>query len=491
MDPTERSRRRILHLSAAGVTTSLAGCASAWQDAKDAGAENSDEDEPTGDNWNPTETTTATSSGKPDQPPAYFDSPDYGEFSYWYLAERTEPPTGPKAEYTSPGHFDSTLFQINVEGDTARVTIENANVVRDIDVTLTIRDVNYELQTVDGQLTATDADQFETRTLEFDISGIDLPTGAGSICELTGTDTDSRDDRTVIIKRHQFVGIEYKDGINWINDDELNVRRWREGNRQKWDKPRGVTGNTEYTGLNKRAEPAGHVEYIDTDTERVMFFVTRSPDSEELFGVSCHIDHEPAQKYKTGTSRYQYRYGVKYEGEFATQISHLQEIAQVTHETITKLGITDPRRKLEYLGDFVQMIPYIPQGDDPPPTVVLYDGVGDCSSKAIMMGALLQNDPWNLMPGFIDCEISGTGHWTIGLDVNDLGDTSIDSMFTIAPSDHQIENEGYTDTEYAFFDLTYDSHIGEKTQNVTGSNYYDDADFSHSADRASDTPPDY
>lgn len=223
----------------------------------------------------------------------------------------------------------------------------------------------------------------------------------------------------------------------------------------------------------------------------------------EVYGVSCHIKQEPVERFKAGKwkdgSKWGYRayHDIDYECRYATQISHLQELGRKSANAITKLSITNPRERLEALGDLVQMIPYTyGHYQDPGATIVLYDSAGDCSSKSGLMSAILRNEPWNTMPTFIDCEIGGIGHWTVGLDVDDLGESfNSEHAFTVAPSEEQL-SAGYPDTEYAFFDMTYDSTIGHRTDGVQGVDggpiiIYDEGNFSHRGGLMADEPPDY
>lgn len=182
-----------------------------------------------------------------------------------------------------------------------------------------------------------------------------------------------------------------------------------------------------------------------------------------------------------------------YECRYATDISHLQELGQKTDEAISAIGVNSPLNRLQVLGDMVQMIPYGNNiGDDIPPTIVLHDTVGDCSNKAGLFSGIVQNDPWNHMPSFIDSEISGIRHWTIGIDVSNLGsDFDPSSAFLVEPTDSQ-KNNGYPDTEYAFFDMTYDSFIGERTEGISGPiTIYDVGDFEHQGGTIANEKPDY
>lgn len=473
MDKSRSSRRRLIRVGAIGLATSIAGCSGYLNERDDYSRDPPDERN------NDTETDDPTNE-LPDDPPATFQS-TYGDFTYHDLFVQYEGLPDPSDMANAGAHYDSSLMPIEIlDENTARATIKNVNVTRDIDLTLHIRDANRRWQEVTKTLTATDTDTHETRRIEFDLSDITLPTGAGSICCLLANDTHPGDDLDVHFKNHQFVGIPYKNGVNWVNNENFNYTRWMGDDYAQKTAPRGVRGN-------KRAEPPGHVEFIDTDDERIVFLATRNTINGEVFGVSCHIDHKPAQDYKNGSNTYKYRYGPKYEAHFATEISHFRELADKLDQAITGIGITQSRQRLEVLGDLIQTIPYIPQNLDPSPTVVLYDILGDCSSKSVLMSCILQNDPWDILPGYIDCEINGVGHWTIGLDVNDL---SGDPGFTVATTAEQV-NDGYPDTEYAFFDMTYDSTIGERTSGVEDEIVYDLGDFTHNPGRRANDPPNY
>lgn len=213
--------------------------------------------------------------------------------------------------------------------------------------------------------------------------------------------------------------------------------------------------------------------------------------------TSCDIvwgdcSKDPYYEYINSGRSYHISHGLRYECHYAQQISHLQELGIKTDQAISTIGITNPRKRLEALGDLVQMIPYEIL-NEAPPTVVLSKQKGDCSEKSALMMGILQNDPWNMMPSFIWCGINGNPHAAVGIDVNDIGGGT-DSDFTVAPSDSQLSS-GFTDTEYAFFDMTWDSNIGQRSDGVSG---YDgepiqihaEGDFKFNTDQLG-SPPNY
>lgn len=474
MNKSGQTRRRLLEMGVVGLTTGLAGCNSlpGGEDGYDPETPDTHTDED-GD-----------TNEVPDHP-VHFHAPNK-TFPLLALPQATE---RPDPGDMSVQHQDTTNFSIEVQDEqSATATLEETNVHREIELRLHVRDANRNWQTVSAPLEPTENSDPETREVKFDISAITLPRDAGSICELVGVDPQFDRTHEFVIKRHQFVGVEHKNGVNWVNAENLNHEyRIRQDGVRKHTSPIGVTGDV---NGSKTESPAGYIEHRDYENDRTIFLVTRTPQNGEVFGVSVNIDHEPVRAYKYGNESYQYKYGAVYEGHYATDISHLQELAKITHAAISTIG-NNQYERLEMLGDMVQMIPYVPQGDDPPPTIVLYDHFGDCSSKSILMSCILQNSLWDTMPAFIDCEINGVGHWTIGIDTNDInGDTDTTSMLTLRPSSDQV-SDGFTDTDWAFFDMTYDSSIGERTEGVEHPGMYDEGDFSVRDYRHSDSPPDY
>lgn len=481
MNRPTHTRRRIIHLGALGLTTSLAGCAAdndAQPDDYDANRTPPSEDtEPDGRTG---------------------DLPEAG-LSFKSAAASTEPiyrlPRNegrPDADNIRYSHPDDTNFTITIDDENiATATLEQTQVIRDLELRLYVRDTDGDFKSAETKTLEATGDTFETHEFEFDLSNINLPRDAGSICELVAVDPEYDAETEFSIKRHQFVGVAHKNGVNWVNSDNLNYTyKMLDDGSPQTTSPRGVEG----VNGSKRAEPPGYVETQDGDNERTVFLATRTTQNGEVYGVSCHIEHEPVNRYKNGGERYQWRYGYKYEAHYATEISHFKEIATKTHNAISDIGITATHTRFEALGDLIQMIPYIPQGDDPMPSVILYDHYGDCSSKSILIATIIQNDPWDIEGGgaYIDCEINGTGHWTIGLDVNDLTtDFDADSAFLVRPSEERIQ-DGVPDTKYAFFDMTYDSNIGQRTEGVENVNIYDEGDFSNRTSRhVTNDPPNY
>ena len=254
------------------------------------------------------------------------------------------------------------------------------------------------------------------------------------------------------------------------------------------DRPRGVAGVIGHS--NDR--PAGYIETRDDDEQRTVFLVTHTPDTSELAGVSCHIDHEPVTTYQNGDERRQWQYGYAYETHYATEISHFQELAQKIYDLTTDMGLTQDHDRLTVLGNLIQMIPYVRQPSIPLTSLVLYDHYGDCSSKSILMACILQNNPWNVMPVYIDCEINGVRHFAIGLSVDALGpEFDQNSAYLVSPSEARI-NGGITDTEYAFFEMTSNTPIGVRGDSVENVSIYDQGDFSTRASRhVTNDPPNY
>ncbi|WP_435074700.1 hypothetical protein [Halorubrum sp. HHNYT27] len=477
MNRPGHTRRRLIQISALGLSTGIAGCSdndpgsSARDDYDDSPGEDAAPDGDTNDAPAPALT---------------FNAPNRNYPLYRLpLAEGRPDPSD-----MSVDHPDNTLFTIEVHGEqTATATLEQTQVHRDIELRLYVRDTYGKFKSTTQPLESSGDNTFETYEIEFDISNINLPRGAGSICELVAVDPTFNEDYEFIIKRHQFVGVGHKNGVNWVNSEYLNHTYHTEPDGfRKHDNPRGIGG---IGGGSEISEPAGYVETRDGDNERTVFLVTRTNYNGEIFGVSSHIKHEPINRYQNGSNRYQYRYGQQYEAHHATEISHFQELATKTHTAITDIGVKGSNNRLEVLGDMIQMIPYLRQGTDPMPSVILYEHYGDCSSKSVLMACILQNDPWNVMSAYIDCEINGVGHWTIGIDVDDLGSGfDRDSSFLVAPSD-DLKSSGFPNTSYAFFDMTYDSYIGERTGGVENSFIYDEGDFTHRNNRYANDPPNY
>jgi hypothetical protein len=471
------SRRHFISAGAIGLTTSIAGCS-----INDSGTvEDSDPintDSPPENDTQPD----GPNNELPDDPPASFRAPTI-DYTYHELPVWREDPD--PANLTSINHQDNSIFSIEIQdSSTATATLQQTNVARAINLKLQVRNANGEFQTTPSTtLSPTAENTFEDHVVEFDLSGITLPRGAGSICELVGIDTHPDDDNELIFKRHQFVGIPHKNGVNWINTERVNHSYYREDGSPRHDQPRGVTGRP-------NESPAGHIEHSDGDDERTVFLAARTSVNGEVFGVSAHVEHEPYNRYINGSRTYQRAHGIRYECYYATDISHHQELATKTHDAISGIGITGPRERISALGDLVQMIPYEIQ-HEAGSTVVLYEKAGDCSEKSGLMSGIMQNDPWNMMPAFIDCEIGGTRHFTIGINVDNY-DGSADNDFTVAPTDSQLSN-GFIDTEYAFFDMTYDSDIGERTSGVEGRDggpivLWDEGDFGHNSSHLGSRP---
>jgi|GEM_PF-2746843 hypothetical protein len=482
MNRPGRTRRRLIHLGGLGLTTGLAGCSSLT------GRDDEGPDKDLYENRTPPGEDNEPDDRRGDLPePALSFKTEFSTEPIYRLPRNKGRPDADTIRYSHP---DDTQFNITITDEsTATATLEQTKVIRDLELRFYVRDTDGDFKSADTKTLEATEDTFETHEFEFDLSNINLPRDAGSICELVAVDLEFDADAEFSIKRHQFVGVAHKNGVNWVNSNALNYSyKIQEDGGPQTGGPRGVEG----VNGSKRSTPAGYVETRDGDNERTVFLVTRTSQNGEVFGVSCHIEHEPVNRYKNGSERYQWRYGYKYEAHYATEISHFQELAQKTYDVTSEMDITSPRNRLEVLGDLIQMIPYIRQGDDPMPSVVLYDHYGDCSSKSILMATIIQNDPWNAMGGYIDCEINGIGHWTVGLDVDDLeNDFDTDSAFLVAPSEERI-NDGIPDTEYAFFDMTFDSYIGERTEDVENVKIYDEGDFSNRTSRhVTNDPPNY
>jgi hypothetical protein len=475
MDKDLFSRRRLIQLGTVGLTTSIAGC------SIDGGGRVEDA-EPIEDNT--VDTPDRNTPDLPDDPPASFRAPTI-DYTYYELPVWRE---DPDPANLSLSHKDSSIFTIEIDSaNSATAILQQTNVTRDIELQLRVRDANGEFQTTPAEtLSRTDTNQYEQRTVEFDLSTIPLPRGAGSICELTGIDTHPDDDAQLIFKRHQFVGIPHKNGVNWINTERVNHSYYRKDGAPRHDQPRGVNGNP-------NATPAGHVEHSDSDDERTVFLAVRTPVNGELFGVSAHISHDTYQQYVRGGRSYTLYHNMDYECRYATQISHLQELGTKTDDAINGIGITTRHERLEALGDLIQMIPYGNNIDDNiPASIVLYDKIGDCSNKTGLFASLIQNDPWNMMPCIIDCEVNGQRHFTMGLDVDTLGaDFDSTSKYIIRPTSDKMSN-GFPDTGYAFFDMTYDSYIGQRSEGVEGAYVYELADYTGGTDTTiANEEPDY
>ncbi|UHQ98732.1 hypothetical protein HYG81_22495 (plasmid) [Natrinema zhouii] len=476
MDTNLNSRRHFICAGAIGLSTSLAGCV--FNQSEDPAKY-----DPDYDRENPDYEPDGPTNEYPGEPPVLFNTSKRGKFDhqdlFLFLPDKDLPLDAPDIGGIIE-HEDNSIVRIEIlDADTAKATFTNTDVRRDTKLYLRIRDADNNWEKVEAILFSTPENAYDTHEVKFDISEVNLPTSTGGICILTGNDTHASDASEMSYKIHQFVGIPYNNGIKWMNSENFNYTRWRtETGIARKEAPKGVNGS-------KVEEPAGLVDDIDTDDERIVFLASRTNTTEEVIGVSAHIDHKPARDYKNGSERHQYRYGIKYEAHYATDISHFQELAEKTASVIDALGITDKRRRLEALGDLIQTIPYLRQGNDPSPTVVAYDMAGDCSSKSILMSCILQNDPWNMMPAFLDSEIQGVGHWTIGINVDDLGNADTSNMFTIESDESDL------DAEYAFFDMTIDSYIGRKTPGIEQEEFFDLGDFTYYPGRRANDPPNY
>lgn len=441
-------RRCLLQAGGLALATILAGCtggeplpASPGRDpATPPSGEDDQSDGPTAE--------------QPDEPPAVFKSPTR-TFSFNSI---------PFA--STHVHPDSRVFTVTIDDDTAIARFEQAKLRRPLNLTLTIHGPDGPLGTARTRLNPDGEDGFKPREIEFDISSITLPTRAGGQAVLTGKDSHPGAKYEHTLKTHHFVGIEHDNGVHWVNTPSFNTHEYIDENRTSVTlPPSGVWDGNAGELINRHAQPGGYINYADGSDGRTVFLATHTSQTDSVFGLACTIPHDAYNQFIKGGSGYRWRHGMRYENRFATDIAHLQDLAETTHSIIDgDLGVTDTRTQLEILGDLVQMLPYDRIiADNIPPSVTLYEQAGDCSNKAGLYTAILRNDPWNIRTMLITCRLNGQPHAVPGIDVRDFDATQ--DMLLASPTPDQL-NEGYPDTQYAFFDMTYDSDIGQSSEHL-------------------------
>lgn len=473
------SRRRLLALTSSGLA-GLAGCngTSTTPSTNTYQPPPGDDDKPDGRKNEP-----------PEQPAATFKSPR-AEFTSYDL------PTyrGPYQDVQNPSslslnHPDTENFEVSItDADTAKVKLKNTILHRSLTIKLHVRDASGEFQTVSRQFAATSGDKYITVETTLDLSGISLPRGAGGYAELSAHDSAENFSVPLDLTRHQYVGIPYRNGTKWVNAPTLTPVRYEDDDGTAvFEDPKGIATDSKL--LSQTAQPAGYVETKDYDEERVVFLATRNTVNGEVIGVSTHVKHSPYDRYKNGSRRYKYNHNIDYECSYATEISHFQELAEKTHDAITNAGVTTPLGKRQALGDLIQMLPYEVDNADPP-TVVLYETSGDCSTKSGTYACITQNDPWGDIPAFIRCELNGESHRVAGVNAAELPSLQTSEIFTVTPTQSQL-SDGFKDVPYAFFDMTYDSDIGDRGNGVTDARLWHLTDFSTGNPGIDNSSPSY
>ncbi len=463
------TRRRLLRAGALGLATGLAGCSAPFSSEP---APQRDPIEPPTDNQDPTDRVeTGDDDDSPTlsrEPAAAFDAPDGKLTTNDYLTMDESPPS--PADHRHPRE---RAFSITVDASTARLEMPPVRVFRDCTLHLHVRDTRGRFITKRASLTKSPNTQYRAESAEFGLSNVDLPRGAGGFVVLTLT--DSEEERILgpdsashhLLTRHQFVGIDHPDGTRWFNDAEFNDP----------DNSGGVMATE------------------DHGDKRTVFLVCRTNVNDEVFGVATQVEKEFVETYRRKSDDFQWRlaHSGRWETHWATRISHLRDLAEKTDAVISAVGITGSFDRLQALGDLIQMaIPYgtaIKAAN--PPIVVLHEGSGDCSEVSMLIAGILANDPWNVRTAYIDCELRGASHMTVGIDERDF-----DGRGNIRWVDGQLGPEGnprpdFPDTRYAFFEMTADTNLGIASKRVNKINgIKDTGTFEYTYDR-SETPPDY
>jgi hypothetical protein len=486
------TRRTLLKTGGIALTSGLAGCISS-----DAPRENT----PPPQTDQPQATETETPFDPTENPPAEY-TQEHRDFTFPHhelpsVITHTDPTDLTEFGYVDGGHPNNQVFEVVVENaDRIALEIRDAHIHRPIQATMHIRDAEQSYQTLTKTIEP-QLDDFTHYTRTFDTTDITLPRYAGGFIALSITDTHPENATKRLAKRHQYVGIPHKNGTEWINSRVFNYNRYTSlnGGVRRVTPPKNVLRDgeeIENTGSNL----PGVIRTIDTPDERIVFMATRSHRNGEVFGVSTHIAHDAYTAYTEGSEQYRWANDYQWESVYATEISHLQELGQKTATMVDNMHVTNPRQRIELVGDLVQMIPYKISDAYDTITTHLYEGDGDCGDKTRILNSILQNDPWNHVHGMIDCEINGGRHFVSGIDITELnGHINKDQATIISPTKQQKQN-GFEDGEYAFFDMTWNADIGDKTRNVVGYEdnpiqLYDLAHYPHKGDRAPNYPPDY
>jgi hypothetical protein len=447
-------RRRFLQLAGVGFATSLAGCQTPLNPRR-----------PPTDGYNgepgPDTDPDPTPVKQLAEPPATFRTT---ATQYTYRELRIFDNIIKPNEYAPiKAHAGTDVFEITVEdADTITVTIEEVSLNRALGLTLHIRDAAHNYHERETTLEAPESDAFTTITRTFDIPDITLPKpGVGGHIILSLTDVHPNGDKPRLGRLHQYVAIEHKGGIEWMNSPRFNRYQPHGGDSANVLRFRNIPYGVEVNGTLVRpsTRPAGAIKTIDGDTERTVLMGVRTLVNGEVYGVSCHIDHEAIRKYRARSEVGRLRHNFMYEAYYATEISHLRELGKQTAEAITGIGITEARARIQALGELTQMLPYTRQPWTATLTQTLYNSTGDCSTKSILLTSILQNDPWNQQNAVIDCTVNGGRHFVAGIDVRHLDGNLEDPMSTVRPRKQELDR-GVKDSEYAFFEQTIDAQLG-------------------------------
>lgn len=467
---SKRTRRRLLQLAGVGLATSLAGCNDGLEPQQPGKTPDSTVTPPSGN-----EETDDGWVAPPEKQGVYFRSDSFGEFPLKYLPEFKG--TLDDLTMLNTTHPDSRIINATVEGDTARFEF-SAKLRRNLDFTLYIRDANREFQTIEQSLDAPDEMAYKDYTLTFDITDVRLPRGEGGFLELVIDDTHPHEKRRNIFKRHQFVGVEYPNGTRWFNDDIFNHFNYTTENDNLVSKTPEIN-----TGL---------IASEDNGNQRTVFLVTRVKTNGEVFGVSTTVDKSFVRKYRSASRSWRDQHQNRWECHWATEVSHLRELATKTHAAIDGIGITDDVERLDALGDLIQMaIPYgTPIQQECPPIIVLHEKEGDCSEKSALMAGILANDLWNIRTGLIDCIVSGGAHLTVGVDQRDFDASSRENIYWVDARNSGPRHADLPDTKYAFFEMTADFRLGQAGTISKIKGIFDTGTW-ECQDHGSDTPPDY
>lgn len=463
--PPALTRRRLLAASALGLTTTLAGCSNVPNPLTgNSGYEPIETTSPPTDNNDPNDTVTEP----PSEPPARIKLTDGSDRPTWGI-DRFEGTPATDLTDLVYGHWDERAVPVIANESEVRVTF-TALLRRALEFTLYIRDRNHEYHTYEQRLDKPDGPEtYREYELIFDISDVPLPRNAGSYLELIFTDSHPALPYEYIFRRHQFVGVEHPDGTRWFNDDEINQMNYYNGNKYI------------------RTNPLGFTATEDHGDKRTVFLLCRTNVNGELFGVATQVDKGFVAEYRRASERWRDQRTYRWEVHSATEVSHLRDLAEKTHAAITAIGITDSYDRLQALGDLIQMIPYgTPVQEWCPPIIVLHETLGDCDEKSALLAGILANDPWNTRTAYIEGEINGGRHFTIGIDDRDfeVGNHGI----------HWVDDNLHSslpDARYAYFEMTADTALGAVTASTTAiEGIYATGTFKHRYNGAS-TPPSY
>lgn len=387
--------------------------------------------------------------------------------------------------------------RITIESDsTASGYIYNAQITDPITVSLHIRDTNNTFHRKTTTLTPETTDTYTTHSVTFDISDVSLPTQAGGYAMLCVNDPDAADPEDCFLTHHQFVRIPYKNGLKYVNERRFAAEFYVDSPRLRRYTPKGTTLNGRLVEPN--GTPAGAVLTEDDANGRTVFLVARNTETNELMGASCYIKHDPIERWENGEDYevrdgYRYNHSFVYEAQNATKLQFLNELAQSTHDAITKLGLPTQYEKLSALADFVQILPYNQDYQNTPPSAVLYKATGDCQTKSHVYGCLLQNDPWNVKHAYVKCELLNLGgHEVVGIESTELDGMppEIRDSTNFYKFPKKDRRNGFPNDEYALVEITSDSKIGDD-RNLTDIKVKYLADYSGRNYGISTRTPDY